>query len=272
MLIVLRHPDGVEAGAEYAKLVAENINGVTRIYNPRNIEDYVSALNGYKISLKKHLILLSTYEQLLPAGTAVEVQRQYEWALVSKAAVEYGVEPEVSSLSGWVGPLPNDPAMVAKNAYVSTKRAFEAKKYLGAGYIGRLTTDPHTVLVGYTPNPNTPNKVSGIMRQIVTSLPVEWGQNTDTSRASDWSGVAFLKIPTDPKRWDSVRAWLEDSSNFVAIGHRAHEALENVGIAHGTVPAPEGTGKFNGKFTTPSYGFLIRTVAKTNENRLEWKP
>jgi hypothetical protein len=273
MLIVLRHPDGLEASAEYAKLVAGNLNGTTRIYNPRSLADYTGAINKYSVGVKKHLILLSTFKEHLATDTPPEIERQFTWALINKAALEYGVAPTGSTLSTLVeGGLPKDPVTVAKNAYVSTKRALDAKKYLGAGYTGRLTTDPHTVLVGYGPNTISCEKISGIMRQIISSLPVEWGRNTDDSRASDWSGVSFLKIPNNDERWSAIRTWLEDSSNFVAIGEKAHQTMTRVGLTHGAVPAPVGNGKFNSLSTTPKYGLLIRDVAKTNEHRLEWKP
>jgi len=266
MLIAIRHPDGVEVGSEYAQELAKNLDGKTRIFNPRTMPEYAEALSAYKPSVNEHLILLATYYDL-PTMRKMDYgdvgYRLSEWYFASKGGFMYGVEPEGRTTMSWVGELPKNPATIVKNAVFSTNRVITGRKHLGTAYMGRISNDPHTVIVGMNIRWNSS---SGIVAQVVSSLPDEWGQY------GNWTGVGFLPVLKDEKM-QKAYDWLGDfATNYVAIGQSGHELLDRLEIEHGSVPLPTGNGRFNGSLTTPNYGFLIRTVAKTNENKLDWKP
>lgn len=268
MLVVVRHPDGVVVGSEYAKEIATHMDGKTQILNTRTIKEFVDAVKGHKPSMKQHLILLASHQDLGSDSLPTEIQRQLEWTIANKAGLVYGIESP-GTLSTYVGPIEKNPERVAKNAYVSTYRAISARKELGTQFFGRLTQDPHTLIVGY--RPRNVLKSGGIDRQIITSLPAQWGISNDRTKPSDWSGVAFIPVVAADK-FQPVVDWLYDSANYVALGEKAHLFLEEQGIEHGAAPMPTGNGAFNNKHTTPNYGMLIRTVAKTHEIKLDWKP
>lgn len=263
MLIGIRHPNGVVEGAEYAKQVAEHLDGKTQIINPRSWDDYREALVAYKPNLKNHLILLSTHHELFESTDTPEPKwRTSEIYFDQKGGAIFGVEPEIHK-SLWVSELTNDPSRIAKHATINAYRAIEIKKIAGANYYGRTSSDPHTLLVGFTPRFNS---TSGIATQVVGSLPDEWGQ------FGDWSGVGYLNIVRDDAKFTKITDWFKDWTNIVALGPGAHEALTRIGVEHGVAPIPTGNGRFKNQLVYPKYGLLLREVARYGEDRLNWTP
>lgn len=261
MLVGIRHPSGVVEGAEYAQEVAKHFPGKTQIFNPRTREEYIQAISKYKPSLKNHLILLQTHHELYDTATSEYFWRMAEIYFDNKGGSIFGVEPEKHN-NLWVADLPSDPARVGKHANISAQRSINMKKIAGAAYYGRTSIDPHTLLVGMTPRLNS---ASGIATQVVTSLPESWAEH------GNWWGVGFLSLTTDEKL-AKVCEWLDESANFVALGEKAHEALERLEVKHAAVPMPKGNGRFKNLLTYPPYGIVMREAARYQENKLDWVP
>jgi len=261
MLIIVEPP----AGVSYEPFV----NGITAHLadNPKikinevdvrgDIYAFSDEISSYTPSTKNNVLILigSHYREF--ALDSPEY-RNTEYAVQKKGGLVWGGNAGHDSSITYSGDLDTDVEHVLSEAVYAEARARLFKKE-SVGLTARSYSDPHTILVGIG---LTYPALSAQNRHVIGSFPTEW-----------WEGVGFTR-GTNQKQLENLIYWY-DSTNFVAIGANAAQALDAAGYrspkdeAAGVAPLVKDIYKKDSK---NRYGILLRNLATHPENALDWTP
>lgn len=238
--------------------IAVHIKGLTslmpgkiKIYDPLNLDDLTKTIKAYDPRSKdSHLILLRTHYDF-SEGMSKAQWRIYEYFFDLIGGTIWGDAPPNSLESvTYRAPLVDYTVPVADAHWGSSRSVLvrgKTKKYLG-----RASTDPHTILVGYSIEFASSSKP---FDYLVSSLPNEW-----------WQGVGFIRaisrIPT--KFYEHF-----DDVNYVSIGASAHEFLDGLGVHHGQFPALPVT-EYRDKTENHKMGNALRNIAREERDGSDW--
>lgn len=239
---------------EQAKTIAEAMGGKIRLYEPISLEDYTRTLKSYDPRVKnQHLILLKTHYDFAESLTPAQ-WREYEYFFDLAGGTVWGDPPPAipETAFTYIGE-PVDLNMVVASGQWGADRSIlvrgKTKKYFG-----RASTDPHTILVGYSIDFPASSKP---FDYIVTSLP-------DTSEW--WHGVGFIRgLSVIPDKFFEHF----DYVNYVAIGPKPSAFLDEKGIKHGSVPSIPAK-EYRDNSSNERFGVAIRNAARDQNAITDW--
>src|SRR5690606_32363414 len=138
--------DSREFKEEFGIKVAEHVGSRTRVFESRNLQEYLDILRDYSPAKRDNLVLINThldFKDELSTGK----WRATDIAFNQKGGVIYGEEPPAQSSVYKTRFVEEDPDFMVHAAHYYGERAKSMKKEL-KDYIGRSDSDPHTLVLG----------------------------------------------------------------------------------------------------------------------------
>lgn len=246
--------------------IVATIGEDTRIFEPDSPEGMLEAIremDGFTSSMvtrkgkpkkRGNLILIKTHYDFFKDD--ITSFKYWDWGFDRYGGAVWGEDGSIDAQTHQADTLDDPVSMVAMGMWGDQRR--QMMRTIAPKYIGRVTSDPHTICVGYS---NSFPQSSSAWKFLTRSIP---------TTSNWWHGVGFFRAnikELTPKFLDQYG----DDVNFVAIGENADNFLTEHGIEHGTVPKPV-TKIYRNPLSSDPYGRLIRTVSTSKENRLDWLP
>jgi|SRR5690606_22789408 len=224
MLVGLEFDKGTDSEfkEEYGVAVAKALGTKSRVLEPASIDEYVEAVRAYNPSKKESLVLLATHfgDKSLSVGK----WRATDIAFNQKGGVLFGDLPEkVSTARRSKLPEIDEVDFIATSAHFYGEKAKHLKTTI-KDYIGRSDSDPHTLVLGFSPS--WP-RLSVTAEALIAGLP-DGGEDGPW-----WWGVGFFtrrnksSIPTQ----DVYRRVLEEFpyASRVVVSAAAQDVMDELG-------------------------------------------
>src|SRR5690606_3669873 len=133
--------DSREFKEEFGIKVAEHVGSRTRVFESRNLQEYLDILRDYSPAKRDNLVLINTHldcKDELPTAK----WRGTDIAFDKKGGVSYGEEPPAQSSVYKPRFVEADPDFMLNPAHSSGECGVSVKRELN-DYIGRSDSDPH---------------------------------------------------------------------------------------------------------------------------------
>lgn len=152
MLIGLNFDKTTESDTkeQIAVSIGKQIKGDVRVLESRSIEEYYDVLRTYRPTSKKSLVLVNTHLNLIDRSLTANMRRT-DVEFSRRGGVIFGIDPEISTIT-YQNKILTDRLdhIVASAEYAQTRASSVSKT--ASRYVGRTDSDPHTLILGYTPS------------------------------------------------------------------------------------------------------------------------
>lgn len=211
--------DSTDYMKDYGVAVAKSLGTKTRVLEPKNIEEYLDVLKAYTPSSRESVVFLSTH--LDTSGLSSGKWRATDTTFNQKGGVLFGDLPKRASTSHrGIMPGEDDIDHIAKAAHYYSDRAKYIKGTI-RDYVGRADSDPHTLILGFTPS--WP-RLSVTAEALLAGLP-DGGDD-----APWWWGVAFFnrRNKTSATAEEVYQALLDEFpyASRVVVSDAAQQAMD----------------------------------------------
>ena len=229
-----------------------------RVVNPQTLDQYIDVLKGYSTKRAFELrIVVNTHYNLITADD-VAAFRLMEYRFDQRGGTIWGDKPTnvPDTPLTYAGPL-NDMAMFGKVTNYRAQRGLTGPK-LSSLYTGRVSVDPHTLLVGRGAPARFQSSID--LDNLVTSLPSSDGW---------WQGVGFLKLDKEA----NIRGTLNtlEHVRMVTVSDAAHDRLEDMGFEHTQFLLPDNQlVRRHGNAYLTAYGKALQNSVEAGVDNHGW--
>lgn len=205
---------------EISVSIGKKIKGDVHVFEPRNLEEYVSALKGYKPTSKKNLVLVDTHLNLIDRSSTA-LMRRTEMEFARRGGVLFGEDPGFTTIT-YQNTIPTEQLdhVLTTAEYAQTRAVSIFKEF--SPYYGRTDSDPHTLILGYMV---TWPKLSAASTALLSVFRDDW-----------WPGVGFYqtKKQTDAANGESYANLVEKFryASVISVTEKTSEILEAAGVEH----------------------------------------
>lgn len=209
--------DSKEYKKELGVDIAKAVGGRTRVFEAKDVDEYVDTLKTYSPAKRENLVLINTHLDF-DNSMSTGMWRASDIAFNQRGGVIFGAPPNApSSVYKHRVVTENLNFMVDSASYYS-ERARTFKKEV-KNYVGRVDSDPHTLVLGFSPS--WP-KLSVPADALYSGLP-------EGSEESWWWGVGFFNVRNKTSKTPS-ESYVEILERFyfasrIAVSDTAEEIM-----------------------------------------------